>query len=238
MDETGLFWRRQPTHTLTDDVTVSGTKLSKARITAVVCGNADGSDKVELWLIGHVMKPRAFKNINRALLGIHWDASKTAWMNTVIMLRYLKWFNARIAGRKVALVMDGFVPHVNAAEELKGQLQNVQIIILPPNCTSRYQPIDQGVIRAWKAHYKRDMMRFIVNFLDTQPEFTGNVYSEINILHAARWAVDAWKHGVKPSTLENCFRKSTIKVCHIILYLRFDIDNSAATWTCSIIERS
>lgn len=32
---------------------------------------------------------------------------------------------------------------------------NVKIIFFPPNCTSLIQPLDQGVIRAFKAHYIR-----------------------------------------------------------------------------------
>jgi len=34
----------------------------------------------------------------------------------------------------------------------------------------------------------------------------------VNVVHAARWAVDAWKDGVKPSTLAHCFQRSQVKV--------------------------
>ena len=37
-------------------------------------------------------------------------------------------------------------------------------------------------------------------------------YRSVNVLHAVQWAVDAWKHGFKPSTLVYCFQHSQVKV--------------------------
>ena len=34
----------------------------------------------------------------------------------------------------------------------------------------------------------------------------------ITFLHAVRWGVDAWKTAVKPSTLENCFEATQVKL--------------------------
>ena len=34
----------------------------------------------------------------------------------------------------------------------------------------------------------------------------------ITLLQAIRWAVAAWSHGIKDSTIFNCFMKSTVKV--------------------------
>ena len=56
MDETGLFWRRSPNCTLSTTAE-PGIKQSKERITAMMCGNADGSDKIPMWIIGRAMPP-------------------------------------------------------------------------------------------------------------------------------------------------------------------------------------
>ena len=45
---------------------------------------------------------------------------------------------------------------------------------------------------------------------ETSP--TDNPYDTINILHAIRWRVDAWKTEAKTSTLEHCFEVSQVKI--------------------------
>lgn len=63
MDETGLYWRKAPNITLATEAQ-PGMKQDKSQITACMCSNADGSDKVDIWFIGYYQNPRAFKNIN------------------------------------------------------------------------------------------------------------------------------------------------------------------------------
>ncbi|GBN11944.1 Jerky [Araneus ventricosus] len=64
-DETGLFWRYVPRSTLAtaDEKDATGVKDSKERITILGCGNAAGSHKMKLFVIGKSAKPRAFKNV-------------------------------------------------------------------------------------------------------------------------------------------------------------------------------
>ena len=52
-------------------------------------------------------------------------------------------------GRKIALIVDNCPAH----PDVPG-LQAINLIFLPPNTTSRTQPMDQGVIRSLKAHYR------------------------------------------------------------------------------------
>ena len=46
MDETALFYKLQPCHTLATS-SINGQKVSKERITVALCMNADGSDKLK-----------------------------------------------------------------------------------------------------------------------------------------------------------------------------------------------
>ena len=62
MDETGLFWKLQPDRSLATQQT-SGGKKSKDRITIALTCNADGSEKLEPWIIGHSKNPRCLKHI-------------------------------------------------------------------------------------------------------------------------------------------------------------------------------
>ena len=71
MDETGLFWKATLDTTLATE-TLLGTKKQKARVSLVNCSNADGSDKLPLWVIGALAKLRCFTaaRVNINLLDI------------------------------------------------------------------------------------------------------------------------------------------------------------------------
>uniref|UniRef100_A0A3Q2NRZ8 DDE-1 domain-containing protein n=1 Tax=Fundulus heteroclitus TaxID=8078 RepID=A0A3Q2NRZ8_FUNHE len=48
----------------------------------------------------------------------------------------------------------------------------VQIEFLPPNTTSLIQPMDQGVIRAFKALYTRNTLQHLVDAMDSDQDFS------------------------------------------------------------------
>lgn len=67
-DETGLFFRLLPDKTLEfKDVKCSGGKQSKERLTALVCANMSGNDKLPILVIGKSKNPRCFKKLNHYL---------------------------------------------------------------------------------------------------------------------------------------------------------------------------
>jgi hypothetical protein len=71
------------------------------------------------------------------------------------MLEWLKAFYLHIGTeRKVLPTMDNFSAHKSAVEETL-LLANIQILFLPANSTSLYQPLDQGIIQNFKTHYRQ-----------------------------------------------------------------------------------
>lgn len=205
-DETGLFWKATPDRSLATQ-NFSGTKKLKNRITAHFCCNADGSDKLPIWFIGHTAKPRAFgaANINLNALNCLWRNNGTAWMTGVLFAEWLHWFDNKMAGRKVLLLMDNFSGHKSGLDLLQSPLQNVQYIWLPPNTTSRCQPLDQGIIKAFKAYYKRRWLQYMC----TEYDDGKNPLQTINVLKAIRWSIEAWDH-VTTQTISNCWFHSTL----------------------------
>lgn len=155
MDEIALYWKRAPNFTLATEQP-EGIKQDQSRITAFMCGNADGSEKTPIWFIGQYENPRCFKGITRDTLGCMYRQNSTAWNNSLIMWEWLLQFQKRVGGRRVALLLDNFSAHECAVAELEdeGLLPTVHIIWLPSGTTSKYQPMDQGIIRTWKAHYR------------------------------------------------------------------------------------
>jgi len=60
--------------------------------------------------------------------------------------------------RHVALLIDNAGGH-NVTEETKKELTHITLKYFEPNCTSCVQPDDQGIIRAFKAYYRRGVVR-------------------------------------------------------------------------------
>ena len=55
--------------------------------------------RLKIWFIGKLKNPRCFKNIKVEAMNMFWRNNQKAWMNTNIMMEYLKWFDKQMAGR-------------------------------------------------------------------------------------------------------------------------------------------
>jgi hypothetical protein len=127
-------------------------------------------------------------------------------MKTDIMIEWLYWFDQQVTGRKVLLLMDNFSAHTAAVEAIRLMpLINTVICWLPPNTTSKYQPLDQGIIRAWKAHYRKQWLIYMVD----QFEAGKNPLKTTNVLKAIRWSIKAWQ-AISETTITNCWHHSTL----------------------------
>ena len=158
MDEGGLFWKMVPDRTLATEST-SGTKKEKNRISFALTSNADGSKKEQALFIGRAQNPRAFRRrrIKINSLPIEYHFNEKAWMTSKIIKIYLRNFNKKMRSqhRNVLLLLDNFSAHSTAVDEINEELTNVTVRFLPANTTSIFQPIDIGIIKNFKALYKR-----------------------------------------------------------------------------------
>jgi DDE superfamily endonuclease len=75
--------------------------------------------------------------------------------------------------------------------------------------TSHVQPLDQGIIAATKAHYRRQMIEWILDEANKEgnadkslKELTPNFYQMM------LWLKEAWEVHVTSTTIRNCWRKS------------------------------
>jgi hypothetical protein len=136
MDETGLFYRMQVDNSLATRQ-LEGRKQNKEHITITVCCNADGFDKLPLWIIGKLFCPRCFKNINIDNLDYKYHANKNAWMTQNVFKLWLTAFDRHMDGRKVILLFDNCSAHIKDAdlEKFNIQLKNTTLLYLSPNTT-------------------------------------------------------------------------------------------------------
>ncbi|GBN31364.1 Tigger transposable element-derived protein 4 [Araneus ventricosus] len=98
-DETVLFYKLTPNQTLKfkGEKCVGG-KLSKVRITILVCANMNGSEKQKLTVIGKSQKPRCFKNVKK--LPMDYKSNKKAWMTSDLFQKYLRQWDKELAKKK------------------------------------------------------------------------------------------------------------------------------------------
>jgi hypothetical protein len=128
-------------------------------------------------------------------------------MNATIFTEWIDSVNVQIQRekRKILLFLDNAPVH---PVDLK--LSNVTIIFFPPNTTSVIQPLDQGIIRAFKAHYRSRLVKRIISrctLASTPDQVT------ITALDAVDWIATAWSDVTQP-TIVNTFGKAGFQHRH------------------------
>lgn len=105
-------------------------------------------------------------------------------------------------GRRVLFVVDNCPAHLRNIEGL----QNSKLF-LPPNMTSKIQPCDAGIIRAFKKHYFRIFNPRILECYELGQSNPG----KINMMDAINLVVSAWTDNVQQETIVNCFGHCKIR---------------------------
>jgi hypothetical protein len=108
----------------------------------------------------------------------------------------------RRQNRNVLLLCDNASSHKNFD---RTRLTNVQVEFLAPRLTAYIQPLDAGVIRCFKAHYHRGLLKKAI-----ERDAAGHTEMyHIDQLEGMQLATQAWGH-VRPSTISNCWRHTGI----------------------------
>ncbi|KAH6942050.1 hypothetical protein HPB50_027505 [Hyalomma asiaticum] len=95
-----------------------------------------------------------------SLLCQYW-ANQRAWMTRELFSEWLLMVDEKMRkeGRHISMIVDNCWAHI-----VNIQLTNVRLEFLLPNCTSVLQPLDQGIIRSVKLHFrKRLVQRLLIN---------------------------------------------------------------------------
>lgn len=107
-----------------------------------------------------------------------------------------------MAGRHVILLSDNCPSHMKFNQE---DYPNVRVVFFPPKMTPHLQPMDAGIIRAFKAIYKR--LRILKIFLRDNAGETDPYY--LSQLDAMHMAVEAWSQ-ITRTTIRNCWKHTGI----------------------------
>lgn len=213
-DETGMFWKRMPAHTFIseNEKSAPGFKAAKDRLTLLFCCNASGDFLVKPMLVYKSLNPRPLKNKNKDYLPVFWRANPKAW---VTMTLFTDWFTncfvpsvkqylaSKSLPFKVLLLIDNAPGH---PETLNLIDPNVKIQFLPPNTTSLLQPLDQGIIAAFKRYYLKRTFSRILQCMEADPLLTvTESWKQFNIAHCITIIKDAVSD-LRPSTINACWK--------------------------------
>lgn len=195
-DETGLFFKCLPDKTISfKGDKCHGGKSSKDRVTVLLCANSTGTHKLKPLVIGKSKRPRCFKNVND--FPTDYMANKKAWMNCDTFSDWLKKTDKEMKKKKKKIII--FVDNCTAHGDLP-KLTNITLKFFPPNTTSKLQPLDQGIIRTFKANYRREVVQQFLNDIEQKTP------TKISVLDAMWMITKAWNK-VTPRTIANCFKK-------------------------------
>ncbi|KAM3844347.1 tigger transposable element-derived protein 1-like isoform 2-T2 [Vipera latastei] len=200
VDETGLYWKQMPERTYIhkEAKTTPGSKASEDRITLLLGGNVFGF-KLKPLLIDRSENAHAFKNISKHALPVYYRANKKAWMTQVI---FEDWFMTCFVPQvrtyclekkipfRILLLLDnapGHPPHL-------GNLHpGVKVVYLPKNTSPLLQPMDQGAIATFKAHYLRATLAEAIAAMDREEIILRDFWKGYNILHCIQNIAAAWQ---------------------------------------------
>jgi predicted DNA-binding protein YlxM (UPF0122 family) len=208
-DETGLFWKMEPSRVLAR-ASLSGHKKEKSRVTIFCATNATGSEKMAITFIHKYKTPRVMKNINYKNLPVYYFWNKKAWMQVSIFNEVLLKLNEimKRKNRKIIFLIDNAPVHL-ILDETQEKLDSIDVKFLPPNTTTQLQPCDAGIIYSFKCHYKRLFIQDRINAYDDVQDGIVKELADYTIYNALQNAAEAWSM-VSRQTISNCWKKTGI----------------------------
>jgi len=150
MDETNLSWE----HALYPAL-APGSAKDSSHMTLALCVNSTGSDRLPVWAITSKKRPICNDRLDLRAFGGVWQSSKNLAMTADAMREWLRSFYSHIGKRRsILLLLDNHIAHKKGVKSTPPP-SNIRIQWLPPGTTSRYQPLNQGINRALKCHYRQ-----------------------------------------------------------------------------------
>jgi hypothetical protein len=235
MDETGLMFRQLPRKSVqvtAEGVPTSG-KAANDRVTVVMCCNADGSHKIDLTIIGKHQTHKCFTNWLPSACNVQYLSNNNAWQTGETFREWLQHFSSSVSerhgpGQVVWLTMYNSSAHCipnDAEQKLWSERvhgfawRNLNVVFLTPNITSHAQPLDQGIMVAYKAGYRRRHCAYLLACCETELEKRSAGGAEsvcvcadsftVDMRQVIEWSVGAWKD-VAVDTIRFCWQRSRV----------------------------
>lgn len=161
------------------------------RLTLLLCANANGSEKIPLWVVGENPRPHCLRGINLQQMPWSYHSSSLANMTAPLFTEWLRDFNEgmRHQGKSILLLLTKHEAHPYL------QLSNVRMVFVPV-ATTLAQPMDHGITSNFKDHYRRRLLRWQLAECGT---------GQLTLLDVLHMLAQAWGD-VRPGLITSCFR--------------------------------
>ena len=128
-------------------------------------------------------------------------------MNSKIFNEWLDSWNADLIkmNRKILLVMGNFSGHLKYTDKCS----NIELLFLPPNTTSKSQPLDAGIIKAFKDRYKKLLHDYLYKKLISNDSGLAGALKSYSLLDAIKNVNEAW-NSLPESSIVNCWKHTQI----------------------------
>ena len=207
-DETSFFFRLLASCTYAfEEESVRGSKhiTSKDRMSLLLCTNMTGTDKRKPLIIGKSHRPTALKrrSISIRQLGIEYYSNENGWMTAPIFQCWLKGWNEELIKQKreILLLIDNAPSHIID----DSGYSNIKVQFLPPNTTSQIQPLDQGIIRVTKCHYRKMICELYLDGIENKLQ-AKQIMRDIDFVVACQTLVKSWNL-VTDDLITKCFTR-------------------------------
>ena len=142
---------------------------AKDRLSLVMCANVTGKHRTPIISIGKSETPEVFRRFGKPNpKKFYYAAQDAAWMDRRLCQEWLDNVFVPHAesvrkGQKVLLLWDNCPGHQVDASAYSEWLR---IELFPPNVTSVFQPMDQGIIVSVKRAFKRTMLLQVLDLME------------------------------------------------------------------------
>ncbi|KAM9906163.1 hypothetical protein OXX69_006909 [Metschnikowia pulcherrima] len=112
-----------------------------------------------------------------------------------------------LARKKVLSPVSNFSAYEAAVRLLamESPLTHTEFCFLPPNSTSMTQPLNQGIIQAFKCKYCKLWLKYMVEEIDEERDSIKTV----NVMKSVKCSIEAW-NSITTATMANCWRHASL----------------------------
>ncbi|XP_051830692.1 tigger transposable element-derived protein 1-like [Antechinus flavipes] len=221
--ETGLYWKRMPekTYISVEENAAAGLRSTKDRLMLLLGGNAAGDFKLKPLLVYHSENPKAMKGYSKPNLPVIWRSNKKAWITRSIFHEWFTYFFCPAVEKycaqnnlanKALLILENAPCHPVNLSDLS---DNVRVEYLIENKANPIQPMGQGVISTFKAHYLRKTFQHLLGGTDGEDKSTvREFWRNYNIMNAVDNIAEAWDE-LEPSLMNSVWKKIWPECVHV-----------------------
>ena len=150
-------------------------------------------------VIGKSAKLRCLKNVKS--FPCDYASQRCVGMTCDQFVAWLQAWDRRLTcqKRRVLLFVD-----ICPAQPKDVPLKNIKLAFLPPNATSKLQPLDQGVIKVVMQKYRKHVVQMFLRSMETTD---GPSQPKVIVLDELQWITAAWED-VDDTRIKSCFRKA------------------------------